>query len=1639
MSDPTLKQQVTDAITSLVAHEGSVSEWVNGDTSASYTTLDGTPVPSIQKFIADSFNYAGEYTASTAYTLGQTFRGAASVNDANAYRMFRVTTAFNSGSDALVSSGVDGKYEVLFDLSVVHNAISTTEQAKNDAVAAKVTAEQAKNDAVAAKVATEQAENNAIAAANSIDMGPVITPIVNNVGVLNTYKGAKAAYGLRSLNGSEDTKVVNVRRASDNSQKDFTVKEITSGALTNWVNSSTELPADSLSMDFDYNLKYQKFSSTTLNIDVPDFDINTSKGEISFSFIFNDKHVGWFTLLDISGLFNVKMYPWSGSMQLYHNDAIKYENDFFARGAINEFKIKLHGEGVIEVINNGKSAGSYKAKDTPLLSHHALTFHLWSGFIKDLIIDIDDDDYYFPGHGETSTDAWTSTSGALTGTITGTNELSSPTFIGVAHSLRDLSKSRFPTTSVGDSVFKKFYLSGATGSFADLNDTLFTFCGKSHGKNSYNVKGNLFKYDGRQWSLYHRDTSATYLSNPTEYNYPWEADWAPTSDLSSLEFHNEKTDNWVVQLRRDSDNEVRSFNALEVNSEDVKNWRSSEKEVFPLSFNPLLTEPNDKSRLSAQLKTPLSLRAKWRVKFNVKYNSYNYGYLMSLGGTSGSLGLYLAPGTPGNLSFSERHAGGWVVSPGTELRLAEPLPDTIYTIEIAYGGDTDLTSITYTNRNTGETDTRTSSVPVYAVNTGMVTTIEIGGTSHAYNDSINDALIWNVQFDSGNTGVFDQEYKLYDQKLVDATTTFPDELNRFDGTVYGNPVSILETGEYGKDIAVIDFDGVDDYVDLNHSVVPATGDFDISISYKHDFTGELRYILSQGSAAESFFGYQQGPGGNVIVYTNGTNSSLLTSAILVVGTTYELKTTRVGDTFTFFIDDVEIDTITISNHIIPTDTNTFIGQATWTAGRWVVGSVYDLKKDGVVYYQGHGHKNEDWTNLFDESSYPAEIVNYSLENIDNQLSVINPDQLNSKNYVHFSNPYDNYYNCGSVTIPLRSAWECAVDMTMLSWGAVGDHILPFGTNDWTGGFGLILYSDKTLRIFSKGYHDVTVNVESNITLGTPFTVSYGTTYNHGRFFVKINDEVVLNQSLVQGVGEAALTDILKLGGGSNLTSANNPFRINSAYLFINDILHREYRNIEANTTLKDYSPEGIDATLVGVPSEVYDVSHESNNNTVSYVSRWYDQSRNNNNLSNIAPKQPYLIYSADDSLPAVKTIDGSRYLKYDSDVDFVKGTDINVVAKLAEGDINAPHRSLIGSSQNWSTNFTFGAVGNVWGYALSGSIGANVNVPLYDRISRTAWSYIWDTYTFIHHNGERLVTSDPSTVSSQPLQEVGTTNRIGSNYLLNDKSSWEVSEIIICYNNARKVHNYHLKIETNMGEYYNLDFKEGENASGDMVDGFVTTWYDQSGNGNHATQNTATAQPKIVSDGILETHNDIPTIRYSLADHTRLFLPIKMVDTGNFLITTVASLSALNADSNGILANQGITSALDGGLQLKRYNENLTLMYRDNGVGESIVSNTPLGADELFVSVFWTNSNADKVLFSVNHETPVEADLTVPLTYFRDDNLWLGGGDSNTRWLDGTVSELILYDVNKNSQYHEIESNIMNTYSIDYDHTARLI
>ena len=74
---------------------------------------------------------------------------------------------------------------------------------------------------------------------------------LNQIGeTINSIATSAAAYSLRSLTGG-DPKVVRVRRESDNTERDFTVSEVNSGDMVNFVNTQTVKPLDVRALESD--------------------------------------------------------------------------------------------------------------------------------------------------------------------------------------------------------------------------------------------------------------------------------------------------------------------------------------------------------------------------------------------------------------------------------------------------------------------------------------------------------------------------------------------------------------------------------------------------------------------------------------------------------------------------------------------------------------------------------------------------------------------------------------------------------------------------------------------------------------------------------------------------------------------------------------------------------------------------------------------------------------------------------------------------------------------------------------------------------------------------------------------------------------------------------------------------------------------------------------------------------------------------------------------------------------------------------------------------------------------------------------------------------------------------------------------
>jgi hypothetical protein len=122
-----------------------------------------------------------------------------------------------------------------------------------------------------------------------------------------------------------------------------------------------------------------------------------------------------------------------------------------------------------------------------------------------------------------------------------------------------------------------------------------------------------------------------------------------------------------------------------------------------------------------------------------------------------------------------------------------------------------------------------------------------------------------------------------------------------------------------------------------------------------------------------------------------------------------------------------------------------------------------------------------------------------------------------------------------------------------------DHILPFGYNTWSSGYGLIFYGNLRVRAFSHGA--VSTQQPSGITLGQLFTAKYG--YDGSNVFVDINGNRVYTSAANTQTGASNVP--LYLGGGSTLN--DRPCIIKSAKLTVNGTLIRNYTNITPASTI----------------------------------------------------------------------------------------------------------------------------------------------------------------------------------------------------------------------------------------------------------------------------------------------------------------------------------------------------------------------------------------------------------------------------------------------------------------------------------------
>ena len=402
-----------------------------------------------------------------------------------------------------------------------------------------------------------------------------------------------------------------------------------------------------------------------------------------------------------------------------------------------------------------------------------------------------------------------------------------------------------------------------------------------------------------------------------------------------------------------------------------------------------------------------------------------------------------------------------------------------------------------------------------------------------------------------------------------------------------------------------------------------------------------------------------------------------------------------------------------------------------------------------------------------------------------------------------------------------------------------------------------------------------------------------------------------------------------------------------------------------------------------------------------FVSQWYDQSGNGNHATQGTPASQPKIVDGGSLVSGGLSFDGNDTLSVSGDP---------VITASSSGTYSAFSVQTVATSEG---GYLYGNASSSNGssaYALADKFTiTNYFFADLDNIARSSGQNLLSA---VYNNGDAgLLVNGAGTMT-----DAGTYNFSAgtSDFIIGNRNggssdatflTGSIQEIII-YNSDQS--DNRTAIEANIGDHYSIDLPSGVDTGYDQVDGFVETWYDQSGNGNDAVQGVAGSQPKIVDAGSLLNKLKFEGAQFlqraftsPLSQPNSSFVVAQMdAGTGNTKIFDgVGSLSR-----NALFASNDTDFAMFAGSIQK---------YADRDANEN-----------LHTAIFNQDSSLgglNGVVTSISGIGPQDAGgITIGKTHT----------DVETGFLTGTVSELIFYNSDQSANREAIEANINKQYDI---------
>ena len=463
-----------------------------------------------------------------------------------------------------------------------------------------------------------------------------------------------------------------------------------------------------------------------------------------------------------------------------------------------------------------------------------------------------------------------------------------------------------------------------------------------------------------------------------------------------------------------------------------------------------------------------------------------------------------------------------------------------------------------------------------------------------------------------------------------------------------------------------------------------------------------------------------------------------------------------------------------------------------------------------------------------------------------------------------------------------------------------------------------------------------------------------------------------------------------------------------------------------------------------------------------FLVSWVDQSGNGNDADQATTTAQPKIY--DGTTQAVHTVNGKPAFDtvtggYMQTASFtMSGT--NAVAIVTSLDAN-----------------TFVINGNAAAYemliAQSGStntqVDQDVGTPTYyvDGSTKT-WTDRADVYTTL--SSQRLVFADDADLSNWPgigmgynispssfpmsmMQEVviwdtdQTTNRTGietdinSEYLIYQPTDAPTSGLLATYTGAaaaysvRQLSDKAVIAITVRRDSDDEEKRFGFDSNGDLdttgiadfcttANGYVSQWWDQSTNGNHATQSTAGSQPQIYNGTAVITENGKPAIEFT-SDH--LHAVYSTTSSEDFPLTTFQVIETATTSGNQTFTSLNKSDNTDPIRSAISLGGNYGYYNRDNDL-TVVTSSSAQSAIQALITITDTGTIGNVYYNASQIVTNGSTDIGTTTI----DRLSLGAFRENTpsNFLNGHLQEVIVYNSNQSSNRTGIESDINTYFSI---------